>query len=85
MPIPAFTIDGVLPPYVGPDGPGGAAEDLSPYAVTAMEVVTTLGLTRERTDNPSGLASTSGGAQGHRLRSRFPVARRQFRREQGSS
>ncbi|WP_419720766.1 DUF6932 family protein [Phenylobacterium aquaticum] len=48
MPIPAFTIDGVLPPYVGPNGPGGAAEDLSPYAVTALEVVTTLGSTGER-------------------------------------
>ena len=43
MPIPTFTIDGVLPPYVGSHGPGGASEDLSPYAVTALEVVTTLG------------------------------------------
>jgi hypothetical protein len=50
MPIPAFTIDGVLPPYVGPNGPSGAPEDLSPYAVTAMEVVTTLGLTEQRTE-----------------------------------
>ena len=49
MPIPAFTIDGVLPPYVGPNGLGGASEDLSPYAVTAMEVVTTLALTEQRT------------------------------------
>lgn len=35
MPIPGFTIDGVLPPYIGPGGPGGAAEDLSPYTVTS--------------------------------------------------
>ena len=48
MPIPAFTIDGVLPPYVGPDGPGGAPEDLSPYAVTTVEVVSTLALTEQR-------------------------------------
>lgn len=48
MPIPAFTIDGVLPPYIGPDGPGGASEDLSPYAVTALEVVATLGSTDPR-------------------------------------
>jgi hypothetical protein len=50
MPIPAFTIDGVLPPYVGPEGPGGAAEDMSPYVVTALEVVTTLASSRERRD-----------------------------------
>ncbi len=42
MPIPSFTIDGILPPFVGPNGPGGAPEDLSPYATTAAEVVTTL-------------------------------------------
>jgi hypothetical protein len=48
MPIPTFTIDGVLPPYVGPAGPGGAAEDLSPYVVTALEVVTTFGRTGQR-------------------------------------
>lgn len=48
MPIPTFTIDGVLPPYVGPHGPGGASEDLSPYAVTALEVVSTLGWSNPR-------------------------------------
>jgi|SRR5579872_4748397 len=48
MPIPSFTIDGVLPPYVGPDGPGGAVQDMTPYAVSALEVVTTLGLTDRR-------------------------------------
>jgi hypothetical protein len=48
MPIPAFTIDGLLPPYVGPDGPGGAAEDMSPYLVTALEVVTSFASSDER-------------------------------------
>lgn len=48
MPIPPFTIDGVLPPYVGPDGPGGAAEDMSPYSATALEVVATLGVSAQR-------------------------------------
>jgi hypothetical protein len=50
MPIPLFTIDGVLPPYVGPHGPGGAFEDLSPYEVSAFEVVSTLGTTQNRQD-----------------------------------
>jgi hypothetical protein len=48
MPIPGFTIDGILPPYVGRNGPGGAPEDLSPYVTTAAEVVATLGTTEER-------------------------------------
>ena len=48
MPIPSFTIDGVLPPFVGPNGPGGAPEDLSPYPTTATEVVTTLAMTPTR-------------------------------------
>jgi len=54
MPIPAFTIDGVLPPFVGPDGPGGAAVDLSPYIVTALEVVQRFGVTPERRTILSG-------------------------------
>lgn len=54
MPIPPFTIDGVLPPYVGPTGPGGAAEDMSPYVVTALEVVTHLALSSERRDILNG-------------------------------
>lgn len=48
MPIPAFSIDSILPPYVGPQGPGGSPEDMSPYAVSAVETVTTLGTTDER-------------------------------------
>lgn len=48
MPIPAFTIDGILPPYVGPKGPGGAMEDMTPYVVSATEVVATLGSSSQR-------------------------------------
>ncbi|WP_425512107.1 DUF6932 family protein [Xanthomonas axonopodis] len=48
MPIPPFGINGVLPPYVGANGPGGQPEDMSPYAVSALEVVTTLGHSERR-------------------------------------
>lgn len=50
MPIPPFTVDGVLPPYIGPDGPGGAAEDLSPYEASAVEVVASFGTSPNRQD-----------------------------------
>ena len=42
MPIPPFSIDGVLPPFVGSSGPGGSSRDMTPYVVTAVEVVSTL-------------------------------------------
>lgn len=48
MPIPAFSINGVLPPYIGPNGPGGSSEDMSPYIVSSLEVVTTLGSSARR-------------------------------------
>lgn len=48
MPIPAFTIDGVIPPYVGPNGLGGRGEDMTPYMVSAIEVVATLGVNDQR-------------------------------------
>jgi hypothetical protein len=48
VPIPPFSINGVLPPYVGASGPGGPAQDMSPYVVTALEVVSTLGRTDPR-------------------------------------
>ena len=38
MAIPAFTIDGVLPPFLGPD-PGGHLAHMSPHMATAAEVV----------------------------------------------
>lgn len=43
MPIPAFTIDGIIPPFIGPHGPGGLAQDMTPYVASALEVVHTLG------------------------------------------
>jgi hypothetical protein len=48
MPIPPFSIDGVLPPFVGSSGPGGSSRDMTPYVVTAIEVVTTLGTSARR-------------------------------------
>ena len=48
MPIPAFTIDGVLPPFVGPLGPGGSPQDMTPYVVSAVEIVATLATTAYR-------------------------------------
>ena len=39
MPLPDFNIDGVLPPFVGADGPGGHFDDLSPYKVSVLDVV----------------------------------------------
>jgi len=50
VPIPSFSIDGVLPPYVGASGPGGRAEDMSLYVVTALEIVSTLGGTDRRNE-----------------------------------
>lgn len=43
MPIPGFTIDGVIPPFIGPHGPGGLAQDMTPYVASALEVVHSLG------------------------------------------
>jgi hypothetical protein len=47
MPIPPFTIDGILPPFQGPD-PGGDPALMSPYVVTAVEVVDRFGATEAR-------------------------------------
>jgi hypothetical protein len=48
MPIPPFSIDGVLPPYVGPSGPGGSSQDMSPYEASAVEIVSTFGTSAKR-------------------------------------
>jgi hypothetical protein len=48
MPIPPFSIDGVLPPYVGPSGPGGSSQDMSPYEASVVEIVSTLGTSARR-------------------------------------
>ena len=43
MPIPAFTIDGVIPPFVGANGPGGSSQNSTPFVATSVEVVSRLG------------------------------------------
>jgi len=48
MPLPDFNIDGVLPPFVGTDGPGGHLEDLSPYKVGVLETVHALSFSEPR-------------------------------------
>lgn len=48
MPVPSFTIHVVLPPYIGPNGPGGAISDMSPYEATVLEVVARFSSTAER-------------------------------------
>ena len=48
MPIPAFSLDGVLPPFLGPHGPGGHPADMSPYDATALEVIARFGSTTLR-------------------------------------
>jgi hypothetical protein len=50
MPIPDFTIDGILPPFIGSTGPGGASNDMTPYIVTAEEVAIRFGTTENRRD-----------------------------------
>lgn len=47
MPIPNFSAQGVLPPYIGAN-PAGASNQLSPFSVTATEVVSALGKTDQR-------------------------------------
>lgn len=48
MPIPPFNLDGIIPPFVGADGPGGARQDLSPYEVDAVDVVAALATSQRR-------------------------------------
>ena len=48
MTVPNFTIHGVLPPYVGLSGPGGAASDMSPYRASVLEVTQRFSGTPER-------------------------------------
>lgn len=50
MPIPDFSINGVLPPYVGARGPGDSPEKMSPYQATPLEVVDKLGTSSNRRD-----------------------------------
>lgn len=48
MAIPPHTIDGVLPPFIGPDGPGGSPEEMTPYTASAHEVALTYGFSERR-------------------------------------
>ena len=48
MPVPAFTIDGVIPPYTGANGPGGASQQMTPYEATPLEVVQRFATTERR-------------------------------------
>jgi len=48
MPLPDFNIDGLLPPFVGADGPGGHLDDLSPYKVSVLELVQGLSFSERR-------------------------------------
>lgn len=48
MPLPDFNIDGVLPPFMGANGPGGHFEDLSPYKVSVLDVAQGLSSTDAR-------------------------------------
>lgn len=49
MPVPGFTIDGVLPPFLGLE-PVEAADQMTPYVVTPADVVAALGTTANRRD-----------------------------------
>jgi Family of unknown function (DUF6932) len=48
MPLPAFNIDGVIPPFVGAQGPGGLPDDLSPYKTSVLEAVHALSFSEGR-------------------------------------
>ena len=48
MPIPDLTAEGILPPFVGPGGPGAGFQDMSPYPATALEVINRFGTTPNR-------------------------------------
>jgi Family of unknown function (DUF6932) len=48
MPVPAFNIDGVIPPFSDPSGPGGAPHYMTPYGASSAEIVTGLGSSKSR-------------------------------------
>lgn len=47
MTIPPFTVDGILPPYVG-NTPGGPYEGMSPYLASPLDVVDRFGTSLRR-------------------------------------
>lgn len=48
MPIPAFTIDGILPPFTGSAGPGDDPSLMSPYEADALEIAVLFGTSEKR-------------------------------------
>lgn len=48
MPIPQFAIDGIIPPWVDPKGPGGNPAQVTPYLTTAAEMASRFGTTLAR-------------------------------------
>ena len=53
MSIPSFTLDGILPPFTGSD-PAQPANHMSPYVVTATEVVSHFATSDERKEILAG-------------------------------
>lgn len=47
MSIPGFTVDGILPPFVG-ENPGGHSDGMSPYLALPLDVVDRFGTTLRR-------------------------------------
>ena len=45
MPVPSFTLDGILPPFTGEPTDGAT---MSPFKVTVLEFVASFALTRQR-------------------------------------
>lgn len=54
MSIPPFTIDGILPPYVGSRGPGDRRQLMTPFDATPLEVVSFFGTTLKRREILAG-------------------------------
>jgi len=52
-PIPPYTIDGILPPYIGAE-PGGPQADMSPYDASLVEVIDRFATSPERVAIASG-------------------------------
>ena len=48
MPIPMYSLDGVLPPFIGARGPGDHSNLMSPYKVSVEETVRFFGTSDER-------------------------------------
>jgi hypothetical protein len=61
MPVPSFTLDGILPPFTGEPTDGAT---MSPFKVTVLEFVASFALTRQRVQILEGFSvSVRGGAR----------------------